>query len=99
MFLWAKVRYIYTEVSPFTIDTVLSHGGMYTANNEFWVFMWLHHMVLLLLTLTPISIHSIVVLTLVYVATISAICKPNNDHGHEDARNEIYTNRIVSLSG
>jgi hypothetical protein len=99
MLIWAKVRCIYTEASPFTIDTVLSHGGVYTSNNEFWVFMWLHHMVLLLLTLNPISIHSLVVLVLVYVATISTICEPNNDHGYEDARSEIYTNRVMSLSG
>lgn len=95
--LWGKVRSIYQDESILTQSLVLSYGGAYTANNEFWTFIGGHHVILLMLTMSPISIHALILLVLVYVSAMSSLCEPVVDDTEDTSHLEVYTNHVVSV--
>jgi len=77
--LWWKVCGISSDDSLFTESVVLQHGGMYTANNEFWLFVGIHHVVLVMVVLSPLSIHALLLLVFSYVTLMSMLCESRND--------------------
>jgi hypothetical protein len=95
--LWGKVRSIYQDDSILTQSLVLRYGGAYTANNEFWSFVGVHHVILLALTMAPMSLHALLLLVLVYVSAMSCICEPVIDDSEDSSHLEVYTNHVVSI--
>jgi hypothetical protein len=96
LLLWVKLCKIETN-TPFTQAKVLNIGGLYTANNEFWVFVGLHHAIFIMLLISPISLHSLVLFVWCIVATFSKICEPGEEHDDDSPRSEIYFNRIAAV--
>jgi hypothetical protein len=95
--LWGKVRSIYRDESVLTQSLVLSYGGAYTANNEFWSFVGVHHVILLMLTMAPISLHALLLFVLVYVSAMSSVCEPVHEDVEDSSHLEVYTNHVVSI--
>jgi hypothetical protein len=95
--LWGKIRSIHADVSILTQSLVLSYGGAYTANNEFWSFVGVHHTILLMLIMAPISLHALLLFVLVYVSAMSSLCEPVMDDSEDSSHLEVYTNHVVSI--
>jgi hypothetical protein len=84
--------------SGWCYSSVLEHGGVCLANTEFWIFMAVHHILLCIFALQIASLYGVLVLVMAYVAAVAFICEPNYDCGHEYARQELYTNRVVLIA-
>lgn len=93
--LWWKVCGISSDDSLFTESVVLRHGGMYTANHEFWLFVVIHHVVLVMVVLSPLSIHALLLLVFSYVTLMSMLCEPRNDTC-DDSDLESFTEKGVN---
>jgi hypothetical protein len=91
--LWFKMGGIQSDISPFTYSVVLRHGGVYTANNEFWLFVAVHHLVLMMVVVSPVSIHALLLLVFLYVSLISTLCEPENDT-HEEGEPDYVEKRM-----
>jgi hypothetical protein len=81
---------------PFTQATVLSIGGLHTANNEFWGFVGLHHVIFIMLLLSPISLHALVLFVWCIVSAISTMCEPSEEYEDDLPRGEVYFNRVTA---
>jgi hypothetical protein len=96
--LWWKVCGIESEDSVFTESVVLRHGGMCTANHEFWLFVVVHHVVLVMVVVSPVCIHALLLLVFSYVALMFMCCEPANDTCDDsdlDASTEKHVNRVA----
>jgi hypothetical protein len=96
LLLWAKVGTM-TDSLPFTHTTVISIGGLYTANNEFWFFVGLHHVVLIMVLLSPMSLHALFLFTWCVVCIISIVCEPSDDNDDDSPHGEVHCNRVVFI--
>jgi hypothetical protein len=91
--LWYKIRGIESDnsvrsmgsdMSAYTDSAILRHGGLYTANNEFWLFVAVHHLVLMMVVVSPVSMHALLLLVIVYIYLISVLCGPDKDLHEQD---------------
>jgi hypothetical protein len=96
LLLWFKLCTMGDSPS-FKHTTVISIGGLYTANNEFWLFTVLHHIVIIMLLLSPMSFHALILLVVCIVAVMSTMCEPGEDHEEDAPRGEVYCNRVASI--
>jgi hypothetical protein len=63
---------------------ILRHGGMYTAEMEFWLFVFIHHTILVLVVNSPVSVHALLLMVFVYVRFISYLCEATKDTCQDD---------------
>jgi hypothetical protein len=93
--LWFKTGCIQSDVSPYTYSNVLRHGGVYTANNEFWLFVAVQHVLITMVVVSPVSIHALLLLVFLYVSLISTLCEPENDT-HEESESDMFSEKRVN---
>lgn len=98
LLLWIKVVKIGDDV-PFTHANILRIGGLYTANNEFWFFVALHHIVLFMLLLSPLSFHALFLFVWSTITTIAKLCEPREEVDDDSPHSEPYFNHIVIVLG
>ena len=96
LLLWAKLCKI-SNNTTFTYSNIFRIGGLHTANNEFWAFVGFYHVILIMLLLSPISLHALVLFVWCIVSTMSTICEPGEDHEDDSPRSEVYCNRIAAV--
>ena len=94
LILWVKVGTM-SDSKSFTYTKVLNIGGLYTANTEFCFFVGMHHVVFIMLLLSPISFHALFLFVWVIVGILSKICEPSDDHEEDSLHGEVYCNRVV----
>jgi hypothetical protein len=92
--LWLKLRDVSMDDSLFTRSVVLRYGGLHTANSEFFLFILIHHVVLLMVAASPLSIHALLFLVVSYVALMFMLCEPAHDAGEENESKSFDEQRV-----
>ena len=95
--LYLKIRSIRPECS-WCYSSVLDHGGACIANTEFWVFIFLHHILVCFFVLNTASLYGVISLILPYVLSLALLCEPNDDCGRQHSQTELYTNRLLMIA-
>jgi hypothetical protein len=98
LLLWSNLSKIGNNIQ-FTQENVVKIGGLYTANNEFWVYVGSHHVIIFILLLSPLSFHALLLFAWVVVTTISKLCEPREEQNDDDHRSETYYNHVIVLFG
>jgi hypothetical protein len=99
--LWYKQQCVDLDDAIFVKSSILRHGGVYTANSEFWSFVCVHHVILLAVVASPLSIHALLLIVLSYTSLLAMLCTPTDDTYEIDVDQcgtmEVYLNKGVKL--
>ena len=97
LLLYMKIRAICPEYA-WSYSSVLDHGGTCIANTEFWIFVFMHHVLLCIFALNTASLFGVIALVLAYVISLALLCEPNDDCGRQNSQQELYSNRVFLIA-